>query len=299
MGYGGYSYDSHVTMATAASTRSREQIFTQNTTHNLMNPVNVELRESRDSPEHPNSLPVIFALDVTGSMGRIPELLVKQELPNFMLGLQKAGIDDPQLMFMAIGDANCDRAPLQVGQFESTAEDINRWLTWTYLEGGGGGNMGESYEMAMYFAASHTVHDAQEQRGKKGYFFMTGDEPHFDRISKSLFKSFCDKDIPEDMLFGEIAKHLAVKYNSFFIIPDSSRVIHGGVDLREQWNVEGMTVVSLEKVEDMCHVCAGIVALSEGVAFDVEDWARRTAEHVPADQLARVKRTLNKLFITA
>ena len=74
-------------------------------------------------------------------MGAIPQLLAKQELPNLMKLLTACGVTDPQLMFMAIGDATSDRAALQVGQFESTAELMDQWLTWSYLEGGGGGSV--------------------------------------------------------------------------------------------------------------------------------------------------------------
>ena len=59
-------------------------------------------------------------------------------------------------MFGAIGDATCDRVPLQVGQFESDNrmdDDLGRIV----LEGGGGGQQTESYELAMYFMARHTV----------------------------------------------------------------------------------------------------------------------------------------------
>jgi hypothetical protein len=78
-------------------------------------------------------------------------------------------------MFGAIGDATCDRAPLQVGQFESDNrmdDDLSRIL----LEGGGGGQKTESYELAMYFMARHTAADCYEKRGKRGYLFIIGDE---------------------------------------------------------------------------------------------------------------------------
>ena len=167
MGYGGYSHDAHQALSNARANLPRQQVFAQTACHALMNPKGVRLRESRDSPDHPNSIGVVFALDVTGSMGKIPELLAKKELPKFMKILLDCKVADAQLLFTAVGDATSDKAPLQVGQFESTAELMDRWLTWSYLEGNGGGQNHESYELALYFLAEHTeVSDAQLPAGE-------------------------------------------------------------------------------------------------------------------------------------
>jgi hypothetical protein len=142
-----------------------------------MNPHGVMLRESRDSNEHPNTVSIILALDVTGSMGSIPHFLVKEGLPKIMGNIIQRNIKDPQLLFLAIGDHECDSSPLQVGQFESSDELLDKWLTEVYLEGGGGGNGGESYLLAWYFAGLHTVLDSVEKRQQKGFLFTIGDEP--------------------------------------------------------------------------------------------------------------------------
>src|SRR5262249_16946085 len=142
------------------------------------------LRESRDSPTHPLSVAIAFALDVTGSMGEIPELLARRELPTFMKALLDGGVRDPQVLFLAIGDANTDRASLQVGQFESSEREMDQWLTWTYLEGGGGGQGKESYELGLYFLARHTDIDCARKRRKRGYVFMTGDENYYPLVSR-------------------------------------------------------------------------------------------------------------------
>lgn len=106
--------------------------------HDSMSPQGIVVRECRDSDVHPNTIPIILTLDVTGSMGAIPRQLIADGLPTMMGTLIQNGVPDASLMFMAIGDHECDRFPLQVGQFESGDEELDMWLTRTYLEGGGG-----------------------------------------------------------------------------------------------------------------------------------------------------------------
>jgi hypothetical protein len=87
--------------------------------HPALDPLGVRARESRDSAEHPESLAIAVLFDVTGSMGGVPRAL-QARLPQLLgLLLRKGYARHPQIMFGAIGDATCDRAPLQVGQFES------------------------------------------------------------------------------------------------------------------------------------------------------------------------------------
>src|SRR5471030_1717029 len=110
MGYGNYSHAAHEALLEGRSDVPREQVFKQSKCHALMNHKGVRARESRDSADHPNALPIVFALDVTGSMGQIPEALARHELPHFMKLLTDTGVADPQLCFMAVGDATCDSA---------------------------------------------------------------------------------------------------------------------------------------------------------------------------------------------
>lgn len=193
MGNTSYSVSSRVSRATSEGyfTKSANQIFTQNLKreiHESMDPKNIKIREARDSATHPNTLPIIIALDVTGSMREIPHSLIKDGLPNIMDGIIQRGIKDPALLFLAIGDTEADRYPLQVGQFESGDLELDTWLTRTYLEGGGGSNAGESYLLAWYFAAKHTVTDSFEKRGQKGFLFTIGDEPCLKTLPKNVIK---------------------------------------------------------------------------------------------------------------
>ncbi len=193
MGHSSYSVQSRVSSARSAhyATASRDEIFTQSKerkAHELMASKNIALRESNDSEEHPNTVPVQLYLDVTGSMGHIPHEMIKDGLPTLVGTLVQNGIPDVALMFGAIGDHECDGDPLQVAQFESGDEELDMWLTRTYLEGGGGGNAGESYLLAWYFAAFHTRTDAWDKRGKKGFVFTIGDEPNLQSLPISAVK---------------------------------------------------------------------------------------------------------------
>src|SRR5262245_27131745 len=151
--------------------------------HAKMNPFGVKVRESRDSDTHPESHAVAVLFDVTGSMQSVPRVLQKN-LPRLMnLLIRKNYLAHPQIMVGAIGDATCDAASLQIGQFESGIE-IEEDLAKLCLEGGGGGHITESYELALYFTAWHTALDCHEKRDKRGYLFVIGDETPYPFVKR-------------------------------------------------------------------------------------------------------------------
>jgi hypothetical protein len=232
-----------------------------------MNPKGLKVRECRDSANHPDSLGIVFALDVTGSMGDIPRLLATKELPNFMKLLTACGVAHPQLMFMAIGDANSDHAPLQVGQFESTAELMDQWLTWSFLEGGGGGTGEESYDLAFYIAAQHTDMDNSVKRKKKGYLFMTGDERPYPAVSRHQVEALIGEKLDEDIPLEEVVAAAAETYHIFFLIPDLPRRQRCEARWRE---LLGNNTICMESPADTCAVAAAIVGLTEKLIPDLD-----------------------------
>ena len=137
-----------------------------------LNPHGV-IRECRDSDEHPETKPVILALDVTGSMGDSAAEVAKK-LNEIMTSLYDQ-VKDVEFLIMGIGDLSYDAAPIQASQFESDIR-IAEQLDKIYFEGGGGGNSFESYTAAWYFGLRHTDLDCWK-RGKKGVIITMGDEP--------------------------------------------------------------------------------------------------------------------------
>lgn len=188
MGGGAYSFSSRSTRTQDYATKSIKEVFKQSHVHESMDPKNIRLRESRDNEHNPNTLAIMLGLDITGSMGVIPKMLIGEGLPDMIKKLKKVGVEDPAVLFMGVGDSRCDSGPFQVGQFESDDKLMDKWLENVWLEGNGGGNSGESYLWPWWLAANHVTTDCWEKRNQKGFLFTIGDEPCHPTIETDEFK---------------------------------------------------------------------------------------------------------------
>ena len=151
---------------------SNQDMFKARDIDPVLNPKNV-VRECCDSEEHPATVPVILALDVTGSMGQAAVEVAKKL--NVIMTKLYDKIPDVEFMVMGIGDLACDQAPIQISQFEADIRIADQ-LEKIYFEFGGGGNAYESYTAAWYMAARHTKLDCWK-RGRRGVLITMGDEP--------------------------------------------------------------------------------------------------------------------------
>jgi hypothetical protein len=225
MGNGTYSVDSRVLRATTMNYASNDisTVFTQQKSrvcHESMSPNGVAFRECRYSNDHPKALPIILALDVTGSMQDIPVQLIRSGLPTLMSTLIQQGVPDAALLFLAIGDHEADAYPIQIAQFESADAELDMWLTRTYLEGGGGGNAGESYPLAWEFAANRVKSDAWEIDKQKGFLFTIGDEPFLKVIPKRELEMLYGSNLAyaeSAQTAEELYKAACEKFNVFHI----------------------------------------------------------------------------------
>lgn len=225
MGHGTYSVTNATVSNSSLDTLTRSvgvaaanaAIFKQRQINNAMNPHGVIVRESRDSADHPNSFPIVLGLDVTGSMGSVPNFLVTKGLPKIMDKIFQGGEKDPQILFVAVGDHECDHSPLQVGQFESNDELLDKWLKDVFLEGGGGGNAGESYHLAWYFAGYKTSTDSFEKRGRKGLLFTIGDEPVLQNLPAHTMKNIMGDGQYEDFSVGALLQKARETYEVYHV----------------------------------------------------------------------------------
>lgn len=231
--------------------------------HDSLN-IHGKIRESRDSKEHPNSTPIAVIFDETGSMSSVPGIM-QDKLPQLMgLLLRKSYIEDPQVLFGAIGDyPNGEQAPLQIGQFESGIEmDDN--ITHIYLEGNGGGTYQESYQNAMYYMAHRTSCDAFEKRGKKGFLFIIGDEMAYAKSTKAELESLIGDSAQGDATLEAIVAATKEKWEVFFIIPKGTNH-YGDKTLEDFWKKHlGQNVIKLEDPSAICETIGLTIGLFEG-----------------------------------
>lgn len=182
MGCGSWTRDSYVSYSTTkgmsvstdgmiSGSYSNQDMFKARNIDSALDPKNV-IRECCDTEEHPNTIPVILALDVTGSMGQAA-VEVAKKLNVIMTKLYEK-VTDVEFLIMGIGDLACDNCPIQASQFESDIR-IAEQLDKIYFEFGGGGNSYESYTAAWYFGSRHTKLDCLN-RGRKGIIITMGDE---------------------------------------------------------------------------------------------------------------------------
>jgi hypothetical protein len=280
---GGQKFDPRVYANYQKSThnKSTSQIFTQRKMHKDLDPMNVKVRESCDSDVNPHSNPIIVGIDVTGSMGILADAIARQGLGTLFGEIyDKKPVVDPHVMFMGIGDVRYDHAPLQVSQFEAGPQIIEQ-LSNIWLERGGGGNAGESYQLPWYFAAFHTKHDSWERRGRRGYLFTIGDEEAPVALTPEQVKRVTGDDI-ERKIEPDVLLQLAQKTYKVFhlVVEESAYMNHSRLEVYATWNrLLGERVLPLRDHTKLSEVIIGAIGVSEG--HDVSGyWAGQTAKVV-------------------
>lgn len=227
-----------------------------------------KIRESRDSTEHPFSVPVAVCIDVTGSMNTAPKRLFGS-IGSLMGAIVKNGaLDHPQVLFAAVGDAYCDQFPFQVTQFESD-NTMEKDISNIILEGRGGNNNHESYDLYMYFLSRCAKTDSWEKRKKKGYAFLIQDEPVPPYLPKDHVAKIFGHDIQADIPFKSIVKEALETWDIFILRP--LETYHGANDnISKQWEkLFPGRVIPLQSIDGICEQIAMIIANEEGVDLDV------------------------------
>jgi len=195
MGSGNFDVNAYKAQAQEAKAAENSG-FTAKSMCDEFNPAKVNVRFSKKGPfnEFRDVITVLIGLDVTGSMDIIPKALLEGKLGSLMVDLKKIfnrPNENLQISFAGIGDAKTDESPLQVTHFESDNR-FAKQLQNLYLEGHGGGNGAESYNLLWWYAANKTQLNYVKQDGRKGILITIGDDNVHPELTTSEIQMWLD-----------------------------------------------------------------------------------------------------------
>jgi hypothetical protein len=157
-----------------------------------------------------NNPTVIVISDVTGSMGEWPKTMFSK-LPYLMHEIKQYLGEQASFLVAAVGDATSDSYPLQIHEPKQTFDEAKVCLEGLVIEGGGGSQTKESYELA----AGYFLHGVKVTEGQRPVLIFIGDEYPYSKLTASQLAVF---DIHvEDMETKELFRKLNEVYNVFFI----------------------------------------------------------------------------------
>jgi hypothetical protein len=261
-----FNFATYGVRAATAATKSINDTFTSRMMDPYFDPSSFSLRESRNSPSNPLSTPLIFAFDVTGSMRKIPHYIVKEGLGVLISEIIKRKIfSNPHFMYMAVGDVVWDKAPLQVSQFETDLKMLDQ-LEKLYLEGGGGGNNWESYNLPWHFANYHTSCDAFEKENRKGYLFTIGDELPPPDLTDALLRKVYGREQEPVISNSQLLDSLHSKYEVFHLmIEEGSYMMCEKSAVVDKWtDLLGQRAIPVSDYKNLSEIIISTMQITEG-----------------------------------
>lgn len=243
-----------------------------------------------------SSRPLVIVVDVTGSMGEWPATMFSK-LPFLELGAQHYLGKDLEICFAAVGDAYCDKYPLQSQAFTKGTK-LKGSLEKLVIEGGGGGQTSESYELpALYFARNCSM-----PRAVQPIIIFVGDEKPYDFVNEEHAKELMGVEIPERFSTAEVFKELRQKFAVYLIRKPYERGsgnVESEIDqrIRKAWD----TLVGDDHIADLpepgrvVDVILGILAketgLLEDFAADMKDRQTKAQQETVFKSLKTIHKT--------
>lgn len=256
------SGDSYSSSGFHSSTYS-DAAFTTTNVHNL----DPELLPLNRTLECKTKNSIVIGLDVTGSMGDSAKLLY-DKLPMLWGQLEQQGyLKDFSISFAAVGDCTSDSAPFQICNYEE-GKKIDSWIKKLYIEGGGGGQKTESYEMLAYYYANKTKFTYPKASEIKPFFFIIGDESPYDSLDTAAVKQHFGTRLQSDIGTTKVFEQVKSKYNFKHIhVPYSN----GSEDSSENKAIEkswkkhvGDDLIPVSEPKAVVDVILGVVAIVSG-----------------------------------
>ena len=209
---------------------------------------------------------LVIELDVTGSMGDNAKMLY-DKFPMLWGQLEQQNyLEDFSISIVANGDCTCDGAPIQVCDF-AAGKKLDTWIKRLFLEGGGGGQGTETYEMPAYFYAHKVRFTHPKADQQKPFYISIGDEaPNASIPRDALETHFGNKGKAEgDLSSADVFKQVREKYHYKHI-----HIPYGGdattdTEVKRQWKKYiGSDLISVAEPKAVVDVLIGVVALTTG-----------------------------------
>lgn len=289
MGSGGTYYDRDTddgySRGSAGYSKTAEQTLSRRQVDASLLPKNRRLVCQAKSP-------IVYSFDVTGSMGNLPKIIF-DKMPLIAGQIAENGyLDDPQISVSAIGDQDSDKAPIQVGDF-AKLRNADDWLKRIWLEGGGGGQDVESYELTAYGYARM----CEIPKAVTPFCLFTGDEGFRETLYKSdLVRHFGGKH--ETIGASEVFEQLKKKFKgNVFLIHRFYRTAASDQVVVAQWQkVLGKEhVIRLGSDQAIADVTLGLFAIMSGSrTLDeyLDDMANARQQGQTEERIAEVRKSL-------
>lgn len=239
-----------------------------------------------------NTPTLIVVTDVTGSMGQWPAVMFGK-LPYLRHELKEYLGEEAKFLLAAVGDATCDSYPLQIQEPASTFEEAKTALEALVVEGGGGGQTYESYELA----AGYFLKAVEVARNVKPVLVFIGDEMPYDRLNADQLMALGIRDASSSsMSTEELFKQLAEVYDVYLIHkPYGSSPSGTTKEVAAVWEklLPENHVVPLQAPERVVDVLFGILANATG---KIDDFKKELTDRQTPAQVTTVLTALHGLY---
>ena len=218
--------------------------------------------------------PLIIAVDVTGSMADWP-FQIFDRLPLLYNTLSQYR-DDLEICFAAIGDADCDRWPLQVTTFAG-GFDLEQLLGSLYGEGGGG-DAPESYGLFAHWVNTHVeIPDLDETP----FLIVFGDVTMHPKVPKGQIAHYLGQRVGYRVDAIEAWQEVSKAWNTWFLRRPTGKP---GDEVDKQWGqaIGEQKIIHIQDEQRAVDYAMGLIARAWGYFGDFQDnmRARQSEEKV-------------------
>ena len=217
--------------------------------------------------------PLVIAVDVTGSMQRWP-FEIFDRLPLLFNTLSQYR-PDVEISFVAIGDAVCDRWPLQTTDF-ARGFDLEKLLKGIYGEGGGGDEP-ESYGLFAHWLNEHVA----VPNAERPFLIVFGDATMHPTVPAGQIHHVIGDEIGQDVDAIAAWNRASRNWNTWFLRRPGGRK---GDAVETQWGkaIGAQQVVQIDDELRAVDYAMGLVARTWGHFGDFKEnmLARQDEEKV-------------------